>query len=108
MPKPILDMDETLVDIKRQLRKCRNVGGDPEAWVYLENKDRSIEITLVKVGVPEDKRYYCLRLHCSEEEYDNDVFHSTMGVIDSYCTDTVSDDQLIKGIKYMLKVNRRY
>lgn len=34
-------------------------------------------------GIPNEKDYFfSVRLHCSEEEFDNDFFHATCGVVE--------------------------
>jgi len=98
-------MQEILADIKNQFKTNENNYGEPQAWIYLEDKDRSIEITHEKEGLSQDEEFYSLRLHCSEEEFDNDDFHSTMGVIETYNTGTISDEQLTEGIGYLMNVN---
>ena len=101
-------MQEILNDIKIQFQTNENGFGEPQAWVYLEDKDRSIEIVQEKDGLPEDEEFYSLRLHCSEEEFENDDFHSTIGVVEVYNTETISDEQIVKGIKYLETVNKKY
>ena len=54
--------------------------GEPQIWVYL-NDDTSVEITHEEYGVPIHEQYYSFRIHCSEEDFENDIYHSTMGVI---------------------------
>lgn len=55
--------------------------GEPQAWVYLKDGS-SIEITHEEYGLEPNEQYFSLRHHCSEEDFENDVYHSTMGVID--------------------------
>ena len=59
--------------------------GEPQWWVYLKS-GRSIEITLESAGIPEKRRYCSVRLHASDDEFDRDEYHSTVGVITSQCT----------------------
>ena len=55
--------------------------GEPQLWIYLDN-GRSVEITHEEYNLPEDKQFYSVRLHCSEKEFDDDIFYATCGVID--------------------------
>lgn len=64
--------------------------GEPQWWVYLKS-GRSIEITLESAGLPEKRRYCSVRLHASDNEFDRDEYHSTVGVIDSRCTADIED-----------------
>ena len=98
-------MQEILSDIKNQFEQNDNGFGEPQAWVYLEDKDRSIEIVHEKDGLPQDEEFYSLRLHCSEEEFQDDDFHSTIGIIETYCTGTISDEQLADGIDCLTKIS---
>lgn len=59
--------------------------GEPQWWVYLKS-GRSIEITLESAGLPEKRRYCSVRLHASDDEFDRDEYHSTVGVITTQCT----------------------
>lgn len=97
-----------LSNIKEQFKTNENGYGESQAWIYLEDKGRSIEITHEKEGLLPHEEFYSLRLHCNNEEFDNDDFHSTMGVIETYNTGTISDEQLIEGIKYLMMVNQKY
>lgn len=58
--------------------------GEPQVWICLKS-GRSMEITHEMNGLDEDSWYYSIRLHCSEKEFDDDIYHSTMGVIDTMC-----------------------
>ena len=56
--------------------------GEPQGWLYLSN-GRSLEVTYESAGIPNEKDYFfSVRLHCSEEEFDNDWFHATCGVVE--------------------------
>jgi len=55
--------------------------GEPQAWVYLKDGS-SIETTHEEYGLEPNEQYFSLRHHCSEEDFENDVYLSTMGVID--------------------------
>lgn len=55
--------------------------GEPCAWIYLKDKT-SVEITHEESGLDLKDQYFSVRHHCSEEDFENDVYHSTMGVIE--------------------------
>lgn len=58
--------------------------GEPQAIIYL--KDRTmLEITFESYGLEPKDRYYSARLHCSERDFENGMYHNTMGVIESRC-----------------------
>lgn len=97
-------MQEVLSDIKNQFEVNNNGFGEPQAWVDIEG-DRSIEITHEKDLLPKDEEFYSLRLHCSEEEFQDDDFHSTIGIIETYCTGTISDEQLADRIDCLTKIS---
>ena len=101
------EITSILQNVKEQMLSNQNSFGEPEAWVYLEDKGRSVEIVHEKACLLQNEEYYSLRLHCGEEEYENDKFHSTMGAIDTYCTATISDEQLTDGIEYLVCVNKK-
>ena len=33
----------------------------------------------------DEEQYYSVRLHCSEKDFDEEAYHSTMGIIDQDC-----------------------
>ena len=55
--------------------------GEPQAWIYLKD-GTSIEITHEESGLALEDQYFSARHHCSEDDFENNVYHSTMGVID--------------------------
>ena len=63
--------------------------GEPQAWIYLKD-GTSIEVTHEEDGLDPEDQYYSARHHCSEEDFENDVYHSTMGVIDQ-CSGTMEE-----------------
>lgn len=71
--------------------------GEPQAWVYLKD-GTSLEITHEEEGLSDDKQYYSLRLHCSDEDFDNDVYRGTMGIIDQYCGDAIDVIKALMGV----------
>ena len=64
--------------------------GEPQHWIYLKS-GRSLEVTHEEDGLPENKQYFSIRLHCSEEEFDNGEYSSTIGVITTLTTTTAQD-----------------
>lgn len=75
--------------------------GEPQVWIYLKD-NRMIEITHEENGLAIDDQYYSARLHCSDEEFETDMYHSTMGILDNACGSlgTVLDFVL----KYVIEV----
>lgn len=89
--------------------------GEPEYWITIDpilkrilfhdneenkiNNDhyRSIEIVEEQDGLNEEDFYYSMRIHCSEK--DSDKYESTMGVIDTYCTDKKEFDNFKSTLK---------
>ena len=63
--------------------------GEPQAWIYFKDGS-SAEITHEENGLEPEKQYFSLRHHCSEEDFDNDVYHETMGVIED-CSGGLAD-----------------
>lgn len=88
--------EEIFEDIKSQITGHINetAYGEPQAYIYLDN-ERSIEITLEQDGLEESEYFYSIRLHCNELE--EDIYHSSVGIIDQHCTGT-SDINEIKAI----------
>ena len=64
--------------------------GEPQHWVYLKS-GRSLEVTHEEDGLPENEQYFSIRLHCSEEEFDNGEQSSTIGVITTLIATTALD-----------------
>ena len=64
--------------------------GEPQHWIYLKS-GRSLEITHEEDGLPENEQYFSIRLHCSEEEFDNGDYSSTVGVITTLIATTAQD-----------------
>ena len=82
---PILDklyMGDVNIDFSTETEY-----GEPQAWLYIENGE-SVEITYEKNGLRPSEYFYSIRRHCNEEDFENDVYRKTMGVIESYnCND---------------------
>ena len=64
--------------------------GEPQHWIYLKS-GRSIEITHEEYGLPENEQFFSIRLHCSDEEFDNGEYSSTVGVITTLIATTAQD-----------------
>ena len=64
--------------------------GEPQHWIYLKS-GRSLEVTHEEDGLPENEQYFSIRLHCSEEEFDNGEYSSTIGVITTLIATTALD-----------------
>lgn len=64
--------------------------GEPQHWIYLKS-GRSLEITHEEAGLSEDKQFFSIRLHCSDEEFDNGEYDSTIGVITTLVASTAQD-----------------
>ena len=64
--------------------------GEPQHWIYLKS-GRSLEITHEEAGLPEKQQYFSIRLHCSEEEFNNGEYYKTCGVITTLTTTTAQD-----------------
>jgi hypothetical protein len=62
---------------------------EPQVWICL-NDGTSLEITHEEYGIDNiADQYYTARLHCSEEDFENDIYHDTMGIIAQTCGDIV-------------------
>ena len=64
--------------------------GEPQHWIYLKS-GRSLEVTHEEDGLSENKQYFSIRLHCSEEEFDNGEYNNTVGVITTLVASTAQD-----------------
>ena len=89
---------DILKEIHEQFKHNETGYGEPQAFIEADN-DRSIEIVQEMEGLCENEYFYSLRLHCNETEFDNDNFHGTCGIVDMYNTNSLSDEELLKGLK---------
>ena len=78
--------------------------GEPQHWVTLPY-DRSLEITYEETG--DDNRYYSWRIHCNEEEFDNDVFSSTNGVMDEDVSEDMSFETRVAKLDWAIRVTKK-
>ena len=97
------DLETLFENVKKQFEAMENtnVHGEPQAFISLEN-GRSIEITLEKEGLSEEDFFYSGRLHCTEEEFDNNAFPSTMGILNQECTENADINSVKDLIKALL------
>lgn len=75
--------------------------GEPTFWMKLQH-GRYLEITYEDTG--DDDRFYSWRVHCSEKEFDDDIFHGTLGVIDKNCSDDMSLKTRMEKLKWAITV----
>lgn len=75
--------------------------GEPQHWMTLP-WNRSLEIVYEETG--DDNRYYSWRVHCNEKEFDNDLFHSTMGIIDQNISDNLHFDTRLTKLNWAIEV----
>lgn len=64
--------------------------GEPQHWIYLKS-GRSLEITHEEVGLSEDKQFFSIRLHSTDEEFYNGEYSNTVGVITTLVASTAQD-----------------
>ena len=94
-------------DIESQFNDNSNSFGESQAWIYLNNTERSIEITHEKEGLSPAEEFYSLILHCNEKEFDDGEFYKTNGIIERFLTHTISDAELKNGIQWLLSANQK-
>lgn len=82
----IIDSDDNIAEMEFD---CETAYGEPQGWIYLKDGS-SLEITFESNGLLAPERYYSLRHHCSEKDFENDVYHSTMGIIEE-CSGSLSE-----------------
>ena len=64
--------------------------GEPQHWIYLKS-GRSLEITHEEYGLSEDKQFFSIRLHSTDEEFYNGEYSNTVGVITTLVASTAQD-----------------
>lgn len=103
------DVNLIFESVKRQLESEENCTGygEPQAFVTLEN-GRSIEVTLEKEMLPETDYFYSARLHCTEEEFDNKDYNSTVGIINCVTSASANVDEIMDLLIATLKCNEQY
>lgn len=75
--------------------------GEPQHWMTLPY-DRSLEIVYEETG--DDKRYYSWRVHCNDQEFEDDDFHSTMGVMGVNTSEDLLFDTRMSKLSWAIKV----
>lgn len=75
-------MTKSWKEMKYQLKNkvAETPFGERQAYVQLP-KERSLEITHETYGLKEDEHFYSWRVHCSDEEFFNNVWFQTCGVM---------------------------
>ena len=56
---------------------------EPQAWIYLKT-GASIEVTHEENGLNLPEQYFSMRVHCSDEDFENDKYHATCGIVAAY------------------------
>ena len=74
---------------------------EPSFWMQLQH-GRYLEIVYEDTG--DDDRYYSWRVHCNEKEFDDDIFHETLGVIDGTNSDDMSLETRMEKLKWAITV----
>ena len=64
--------------------------GEPQHWIYLKS-GRSLEVTHEEYGLLEDKQFFSIRLHSTDEEFYNGEYSNTVGVITTSIATTAQD-----------------
>lgn len=67
--------------------------GEPQHFMELP-KGRALEVVYEDAGCEE--KYFSARVHCNEKEFENNDYHSTMGVIDTMLFDTLETENIKK------------
>ena len=86
-----MNKHEIALSIIEQIRNHDNETEyeEPQAYIYFDN-GRTLEVTHEKNGLAPDKQFYSWRVHCSDEEFDNDLFYRTCGVVRQSISDDLS------------------
>lgn len=69
--------------------------GEPQIWVTGLPGDRNLEITHEEYGIPKERQFYSIRLHCNDAEFENKDY-GDFGIIDAYTTDTFDYDKIME------------
>ena len=76
--------------------------GEPSLTLHLPN-DTSIEITHEEDGLSKEEQYFSVRHHCSNEDFDNDTYRATMGIISEGTAETTEEIATMIE-KYLMKL----
>lgn len=69
--------------------------GEPQLTLYFANK-RYLEITKEEIDLPIDETFYSVRYNCNQEEFDNNQYQKTCGIIDSWCTPSIQTSTFLE------------
>ena len=106
-----MTIDEMLADIRNQFESEDNCTacGEPEAWLCIEN-GRNVQIVHEEEGLSPDYQFFSVRLHCSDDEYDNGYYHEFCGMITYSLSDYTSNPLDIEVIRqsliHIIKANK--
>lgn len=81
-----MNIKELYNEVLNQFEHYETEYGESQAFIDLP-KERNLEITLEMNGLEEKDYFYSFRVNCSDEEFEDNMFHSTCGVIDTYIID---------------------
>lgn len=87
-------VDTYLDGFKGLLQETETEYGETQYWLDLPY-GRQLEITQETEGLAEDEYFWSWRVHCSDEEFDDNCYQSTCGCIDKQCTEE-NNDQILK------------
>lgn len=104
-------LDEKLLEnLKEAIYYTETEYGEPQMWVYLKS-GRSIEITFESYCIAKDNQFFSIRLHCSDNEFNDGLYEGTNGIIELEATDSDSHGfEKIKedALKEALKIIKAY
>ena len=101
MPNIVADYES----LTMQLAQKQNVTsyGEPQAFIGLP-RGRSLEVVHEQYGLPENEQYYSFRVHCSDEEFDLNAYHGTMGTVEQTTSTDMSKDVCMKFLRWAYAV----
>ena len=80
---------------------CETGYGEPQLFVSLPF-GRSLEIVYEDTG--DNNRFYSFRIHCSDEEFDNDAFQNTNGILAEETADDFSFDTVFSKLDWAIRI----
>ncbi len=98
-----LNVIKDLLDDGISCANSETAFGEPQTWLYLPN-GRSLELTHEENGLQPNEQYFSWRVHCSEDEFDDDKYHSTMGIIDQRVSNDFNSDTVINNLRWAFHV----
>ena len=90
--------------LQKQNQTCY---GEPQAYIALPN-ERSLEITHESYGLPEDEQFYSWRVHCSDQEFDNDNYKETLGVVKQTTSTSLAENECLILLRWAYIVAEQY